>query len=316
MAHQNKILSWLLESKNPSVKYRTLTELMDYSESDHDVIETKKQIAHSKPVENLFDKMHPDGYWLQKNPRTKKVVGDGVEYGSFATTHFVLSYLAELGLTRENPLIEKVAERYLSLQADDGDWWLHMSCLIGYNIHTFIKLGYKNDERVKRATDYLLNKNLPDGGYLCSMHEKKYKTKMPKSCIRGSAKALLAFSFIPELYDHPRVKLLIDYFLNRNGIYKTKDLTSFANKDMYRFTYPITWGTNSWEILLALSKMGYGKDERLNSAWEFIESKKTENGKYRLDYSPGQSPWKVGKKGEENKWLTFYILLAKKIASK
>jgi len=312
LAASDEVLEWLLEPSNPSVRYRTFLELLDFPSDQNDVIEAKSQITESKDVQDLIKKMHPEGYWLQKNPRTNKFVGEGVEYGSFATTHFILSYLAELGLTKENPIIEKAAERYLNLQADDGDWWLHMSCLIGYNIHTFIKLGYANDDRVKRAINYLLNKKLPDGGYLCDMHEKKYKTKLPKSCIRGADKVLLAFSLLPEYFNHPRILDLVNYFLNRNAIFKSNDHTSFANKDMSIFTYPITWGANSWEILLALSRMGYGNDERLISAWKYIDSKQKSNGKFNLDYSPGQSPWKVGRKGEENKWITFYVLLAYK----
>jgi hypothetical protein len=92
--------------------------------------------------------MHPDGYWLQRNPRTKEYVGDGVVYGSFATTHFCLAYLAELGMDGSHPQVAKAAERYLNLQKPDGDWWDHFSCLIGYNIRTFILLGYREDERV------------------------------------------------------------------------------------------------------------------------------------------------------------------------
>ena len=33
---------------------------------------------------------------------------------------------------------------------------------------------------------------------------------------------------------------------------------------------------------------------------------------YPLDFTPAQSPWKVGKKGEANAWVTFYVLLALK----
>lgn len=315
MAKQ-EVISWLLEESNPSVRYRTLVELLDYKENDSEVVDSMKLIPNTKDVKNLFSKMHPDGYWLQKNPRTKQILGDGVAYGSYATTHFILSYLAELGLTKENEIVAKAAERYLSLQAEDGDWWLHMSCLIGYNIHTFIKLGYKDDIRVKKALDFLLNQELPDNGYLCDMHIKKYKTKLPKSCIRGSAKALTAFSLVQDLYEHERVKKLLEYFLDRNAIYKSKDLNQFVNKDVIRFTYPITWGTNTYEILLALSRMGFGNDKRLDDAWEFMKSRETENGRYILDYSPGQSPWKVGKKGEENKWITFYVLLAEKYRSR
>lgn len=298
----------LLNSQNVSIRYRALTELLNENESNPDVKKLLNEIPNSLPVKTLLNKMHPDGYWLQKNPRTGEILGDGVEYGSYATTHFVLSYLMELGLTKNHPLVRKASERYLNLQAEDGDWWLHMSCLHGFNIRTFVRLGYKDDPRIWKSVELMLNTNRKDCGYLCDMHEKKRKNK--KSCYRGSLKMLLAFSELPEVWEHKRVKELIEYFMNRKGIFNSK-LNKYVNKDVERISFPFTWGANNWEMLLALSKMGYGNDPCLNEAWELLESRKQDEGLYYLDYTPGQSPLKVGAKGLPNEWITFYILLAK-----
>lgn len=304
-----EVFEWLLASDNPSVRYRTLVELMDRGGSE-EALEAKKAILESKPVRKLMEAMHPDGYWLQKNYKGR-ITGDGVEYGSFGTTHFCLSYCAELGLDRSQPFIEKAASRYLGLQKEDGDWWEHISCLYGYNIRTFVMLGYRDDKRVQKAIDLMLCTKRPDGGYLCDMHEKG-KGKPPKSCIRGSAKALLAFSALPEYWEHERCLKLADYFLNRNGIYRNSDPKVFACRDMEGDSFPIIWGTNVWEILYALSRMGYGKDERLREAWRVMESRKDADGRYLLNQTPGQCPWKVGKAGEPNQWITLYCMLAEK----
>jgi hypothetical protein len=180
---------------------------------DPEVIECKRQITESNPVKSLLSKMNPNGYWLQKNPRTGEVLGDGVKYGSFATTHYCVSYLAELGMDRSNPKVAKAAERYLNLQCADGDFYQHFSCLLGLNIRTYTMLGFKDDPRIRKSIDLLLNTERPDGGYLCDMHEGKFKVKAVKSCVRGSVKALLAFSYLPEYWRHNRVKELVDYFV-------------------------------------------------------------------------------------------------------
>src|SRR5512145_1522732 len=151
----NDIIQWLLEDDNPSVQLRTLKELLDHDDSKPEVRRAKSATLESQPVQSLLAKMHPDGYWLQKNPRTQEVIGAGVVYGSFATTHFCLAYLAELGLDRAHPQVEKAAERYLDLQQPDGDWYGHFSCLLGYNIRTFVLLGYQDDPRLKRAVELL-----------------------------------------------------------------------------------------------------------------------------------------------------------------
>lgn len=309
------LIQWLLQDEEPSLRWRTLKELLDLEDSHPEVIRAKTAIPGSVPVTDILKKMHPDGYWLQRNPRTKEYVGDGVVYGSFATTHFCLAYLAELGMDGSHPQVAKAAERYLNLQKPDGDWWDHFSCLIGYNIRTFILLGYREDERVNRAIELMLQTERVDGGYLCDWHEGKYKTRQVKSCIRGAVKCLLAFSELAEYWDHPRCRQLVDYFLQRGGVYRSGHPTVFVNDDMARFSFPIIWRANLWEVLFALSKMGYGNDVRLERAWRALSDRADETGRHTLDWTPTECPWKVGKRRDPNRWITFYALLAEKYRS-
>ena len=308
----DKTLNWLLNRDNPSLRYRIMTELLEIPENNSEIIELKKLIPRSPQVLQILTKMHPDGYWLQQNQTTKKYVGDDVEYGSYATTHFCLSYLSELGLTKENHLVAKAAERYLNLQKDDGDWLQHLSCLYGFNIRTFIKLGYRNDSRIQKSIDLMLQTNRFDDGYLCDMHEKK--TKKKKSCIRGATKVLLAFTELPEYWNHNRCISLINYFLDREAVYQRTDKSKFVNKDIFANSFPSGWYTNLWEILYSLSKIGYGQDVKLKRAWDLLNSKLDVDGRMKLDWTPTRCIWKIGKKDENNEWLTFYVLLAKKYA--
>ena len=310
MFASEKILNWLLELENPSLRYRTLVELLDTSPEDKNAIECKGRIAESAPVRYLLSKMHPDGYWLQRKPSTGKMVGDGAEYGAFGTTHYCLSYLAELGMDKSDAKVAKAADRYLNLQKVDGDFYGHFSCLLGLNIRTFTMLGYKDDPRVRKSIGLLLDTDRPDGGYLCDMHEGKYKTRPVKSCIRGSVKALLAFSHHPEYWENERVRRLVDYFLLRGGIFKRSNPDELVNKDMERTSYPITWRANVFEVLLALSRMGYGRYTELDRAWSLLDSRADEGGRYVLDWTPQQSPWRVGERNQPNKWVTFYTCLA------
>lgn len=316
MKTPNDTIQWLLEGDDPSVQYRTLREVLGRSEDAPDVKQAKVAILRSKPVQRLLGRMHPDGYWLQKNPRTQDIVGDDVEYGAFGTTHFCLAYLAELGLDRTQPQVEKAADRYLALQQPDGDWYRHFSCLLGYNVRTFALLGYRHDRRLKRALELLAGTDREDGGYLCEMHEGKYRLRTVKSCIRGSVKALLAFSEFPDYWDHPRCTGLVDYFLRRGGIFQSANPSTPVNQDMQNLSFPITWRANSWEVLYALSKMGHGRDESLQAAWAALESKSDRDQRFYLDWTPTQCPWKVGRRGEVNKWITFYVEAARKYSTK
>jgi hypothetical protein len=309
-----EVIKWLLEDEIPSVRYRALTGLLDHPADDPAVQAAKAAIPTSPDVVRIFKRMHPDGYWLQKSASYGGYVGDGTLYGSFASTHFVLAYLAELGMDRSHPDIARASDRYLDLQQPDGDFLGHYSCLFGYNIRTFILLGYRDDPRLQKTIDLMLRTVRVDGGYLCDMHEGKYKTRETRSCIRGCVKALMAFAEMPEYWDHPRSLALVDYFRVREGIFKSRDLTKPINKDVNTTRFPIAWRASITDILYALSRMGYGREVWLARAWDALEQKKDPHGRYILDWAPAQAPLKPGPRSEANKWVTLYALLARKYA--
>jgi len=303
------ILDWLLEPRDPFIRYRTLAELLGESPEDPALLEARAAIVQSKAVARILDRMHPEGYWLARDSAGRPV-GEGVEYGSFATTHFCLAALAELGMDKSDPRIARAADRYLDLQGEDGDYWKHMSCLYAYNLRTFFMLGLGDDPRVKRTVSLMIETERPDGGYLCDLHEGKRKTRPVRSCARGSAKALMAYSALPGLWDSPRCVALVDYFLRRGGIYRSDDADRFVTREAAQTIFPFTWGAGLLDVLLALSTMGHGRSPRLARAWSVLEGKRDQQGRYRLDWTPTQSLLKAGRRGAPNKWITFYALLA------
>jgi hypothetical protein len=314
MALTPELLDWLLEEDNPSVRYRTLTELLDVAPKDPQVQQAKAQIPESKSVQKIFAKMHPDGYWLHRGK------GAGIEYSS-ASTHFVLAFLAELGLDRQDERIARAVERYLSLTEPDvpnpqiwqipPDYRNHQSCLYAYNLRTFVMFGYHDDPRIQDRIAVLLADERHDGGYLCDRPTFKAKTK---SCIRGSIKALMAFAVLPELWETPRCHQLVDYFLRRRVLFRTRQPEELVRDELARTGFPFMISGSLLEPLYALSRMGYGQDERLQPAWGILESKRDENGRYVLDWHK-QTLFDPGDKGQPNKWATLYACLAQKYRS-
>ncbi|MBY8984371.1 MAG: hypothetical protein KGD65_04830 [Candidatus Lokiarchaeota archaeon] len=309
------VTEWLLEEENPSIRYCTMRELQEVPESDPNLQLVKNQISSYQPVKNMLDAMHPEGYWEVFSPKTKKSYGKGVEYRQ-DSTHFILGYLAELGMTREDPKIEKAANRYLSLQQPDGDFIGHSSCLLGMNIRTFIFLGFKDDPRLKKTINLMKKLVRHDDGYLCDRYEGKRKRSPVKSCVRGSVKVLHALAELPELWDESFSKKIVDYFLNRNILYKTTEPETYVNKDAGLTIFPFNWRFGLIDILLPLAKMGYGKDVRMESAWKVLVRHKTVEGKYICDWILNNKYWKIGKSGLANKWITFYAYLCLKYKEK
>lgn len=93
-----------LEPENPSVRCCTLTQLPGTLQDETEVQQVRAAILTSKPVQRIYAKMHPDGYWLHRG------VGAAVSYAMSSSTHFVLSCLAELGLDRTDKELTTVAD--------------------------------------------------------------------------------------------------------------------------------------------------------------------------------------------------------------
>jgi len=296
------VLDWLFQSGDPSLRFRVQRDLLE-GESDPSL---QKEIANSKLVTKIFAKMHPDGMWLHEG------VGAGLDYSHGKTTHFILSYLAELGLDKSDPRIDLAVNRYLNLNIHEK--WLsgpdHLtgqSCLYAQNIRTFCLLGYQNDPRMQERIATLQSEVRHDGGYLCRRLSYTQKTK---SCIRGTLKALMAYAELPELWNSESCQRTVQYFLTRNVYFKKTNPTEKIRGGMGTI-FPFVIYSSLLEPLYALTKMGYGNHPALNDAWEELEKRNNGEGKYKLDWYTN-SLFMPGKKGEINEWVTLYAYLALK----
>jgi len=62
-------IDWLLEEDNPSIRYWTLKDLLDKSETEPEVAEAKGKICESKEVKMIFSKSDINGgpFWSKPN---------------------------------------------------------------------------------------------------------------------------------------------------------------------------------------------------------------------------------------------------------
>jgi hypothetical protein len=296
------VLDWLLQSGDPSIRFRVERDLLEIKPKPF----LQEEIANSKIVTKIFAKMHPDGMWLHQG------LGAGLDYSHGKTTHFILSYLAEVGLDKSDPRIDLAVNRYLNLNIHEK--WLsgpdHLtgqSCLYAQNIRTFCLHGYQNDPRMQERIATLQSEVRHDGGYLC---RRLSYTQNTKSCIRGTLKALMAYAELPELWNTESCQRTVQYFLTRNVYFKKTKPTEKIRGGMVTI-FPFVIYCSLLEPLYALSKMGYGNHPALNDAWEELEKRNNGEGKYILDWYTN-SLFMPGKKGEINEWVTLYAYLALK----
>jgi prenyltransferase beta subunit len=187
----------LLEEDNPSVRYWTLKDLPDKSESEPEVAKAKAKISKSEEVQMIFSKIDTNGgpFWSKSN---------GNIYWGTLSTGSVLWFLAETGLTRKEREIEDLTKFLLRYQSAEGffklsprgpGWW---SCFTATVLGALLRFGYVNDERVHKGIEWLFRTQRLDGGWYCTKNSLKGGPKEKlDSCPHSVLNVLWAFMNTP-----------------------------------------------------------------------------------------------------------------------
>ena len=163
------MLNWLLEEDEPSARYHTLVDLQERSQNDQRVASTRNRIGKVGWASKILAKQKENTYW--DNPKSCYVP-------KFSACSWQLVVLADLGLTSKDPRVGKAVDHLLELHnVDSGGISLRPTgnakfephiCATGNMVRALAKMGYAEDHRVLRAMDWLLSKQLADGGWNCS----------------------------------------------------------------------------------------------------------------------------------------------------
>jgi hypothetical protein len=271
MIYNESVINWLLEDENPSVKYRTLVELLGKSKEEPELEAIKNKIINGKEVSRIFSKLDSNGLWSHTQNN----------FGSFTTTYYLMA-LSELGMDKKDERIAKIVEWYIPYLEENDN---HLCAFDPLTLRTLVMLGFNTNERVKALINRYINRTRFDGGYLCIWKKNKYKgqSKLPKSCIQISGKTLLLFATLPDEYKSlDSCKKIVDYFLRRQVMYNTNDLNNIIinTKNYFPLIVP---QISLYHYLYSLSVLGYGNFEELTNAWLLLETKKDSSGKFLLE---------------------------------
>jgi hypothetical protein len=94
----NSVINWLLENDQPSIRYLTLTQLLERSESDPEVQAAKRAITRTGWAKEILDKQDPAGWWISK---------ESLYQPKYVSTNWMALILSDLGVTKEDPRVAK-----------------------------------------------------------------------------------------------------------------------------------------------------------------------------------------------------------------
>jgi hypothetical protein len=317
---------WLLEEDNPSVRYFTLSQLLDRPETDNEVKEAKKAIMNVGIVPKILAKMNEDGYWEAPT----------VFYSAkYKGTSWQLIILAELAADPTDKRIKKACEFILQNSQHHESRGFSMAraektgggrqsgvipCLTGNMVYSLIRLGYLEDPRVQAGIRWITTYQRFDDGDEPAPKGwpyDRYKVCFGKhTCHMGAVKALKALAEIPTNQRNPDVEATIkkgaEHMLKHHIHKRSHDLSKVSKPGWLHFGFPLMYQDDALEVLGILTKLGY-RDERMQEAVDLVLSKQDAQGKWKLENTyNGRFQTNIEHKGEPSKWITLKALEALK----
>jgi hypothetical protein len=292
-------IPWLLEPENPSVRYWTLTDILDRPADDADMQETRAGIAQSPLVQELFASQHPDGHW--GDDETKPYTARGA-VGA-------LGMLFMLGAEPDERTAAGCDSLLRFCQHESGGFSLTKTrrsgifpCTTGEHLPMLAYFGLGDDPRVQRAFAFVVEDMSTDDALDCGRYSHQ-------DCLWGAIASLNGLAALPDHLRSPQpeqvVHRLADALLDADYDFEGE------HKRWFTFGVPRAWDLRS--ALLALAAHGCGRDPRFTPLLDLFLARQNEEGRW-LCGSVSRT-WPLEKRNRPSKWVTLDALrLLKMIA--
>ena len=313
---------WLLEEENPSIRYFTLTELLDKPNTDPDVKKARRAIMSDPVVVKILSRQKDGGYWGKPQ--------DFYVHAKYKGTVWTLLLLAQLGADGKNDRIKNGCEFILDYSQDrrSGGFAIHgngvtggnhskvIPCLTGNMLWCLIRFGLLNDSRVRQGLNWIVKYLRFDDGDTRAPNEWPYEKLKPcwdkHTCHMAVVKSLKALAEIPPNKRSKGVNETIEKaaeFILAHHIFKrSHNLQQISIPKWLRFGYPLMWNDDILEILGILAKLGY-RDKRMERALDKIINKQDNSGRWKLESTfNGRTQVNIEQLGKPSKWITLQAL--------
>ncbi len=263
------VLDWLLEEDQPSVRYHTLTRLLDRPESDPNVKSARSMIAKKGWAADILSGQSDGGWW---------VTDESLYRPKYTATNWMLLTLADLELTRTEPRVKKACELWIERFAkpDGGFATENMRkselCLVGNTARALVQFGYAEHPKVRSAFAWLVKAQKENGGWHC----------WGKNGVLDAWEGMSAFAAYPKQKWTRSIKRAVErgaeFYLERE-LYKQ----GARYGPWFRFHCPIHYYYDLLVGLDFLTALGFGDDRRLGYATRLLKERRRPDGRWNLD---------------------------------
>ncbi len=288
MDERDPAVSWLLESGDPSMRYLTLTEVLDEPPDSKHARLARKLIPSGPIVQTLLSGQAQDG-------------GFGVHpYQKWTGSHWRLVSLVELGIAGKFPLAVQAANEVLDWVTGEGHVrgiekvnGLTRRCASqeGNALAVCSRLGLVKDPRVRQLAGSLVEWQWPDGGWNCDRREDVKHSSFNESL--ATLWGLVEYYRATGDRDSLRAADNAAEFFLRHRLFRScrsneERPPETFHGSMYRVIhpwtqlhYPLYWHYDILQALLILSRAGKLDDPRTREALDLVLAKRGPDGLWR-----------------------------------
>jgi hypothetical protein len=290
-------IGWLLSSKDPSIRFLTLTEVLGRSMRSREVREARDRITDGPRIRALLKGQRRDG-------------GFGVHpYAKWTGGFWRLISLVDLAIPSDHPgarlavghvldWVESPVHRR-SIKTIAGRVRQH-ACHEGFMLAVCSRLGLAREARVRSLRDSLLMAQWPDGGWNCdpdpdASHSSFHETFAPLWGLHEYART----SGDPEAA--AAADRAAEFFL-RHGLFRSESTGLVVDPGWLRLRYPSYWHYDVLQGLLVLSRAGRVTDHRARDALDVLQDKRRRHGCWQAEGYWWRPPGSRGSNVEVVDW--------------
>ena len=287
----DQAVAWLLKNENPGIRYWTLTDILERSQSDAEVVSALNGIEFWDPVAAYLREQRPAGYWGD---------GEDVYWPKWRATVWALILLAELGVPGTNPPIRRGSEYFLQvMDRQDRSWpppkypdedlrgWrlVWEPCVTGNMARTLTGFGFESDPRVREMFEWLVQNQRDDGGWNCDT-EGRNGEPVHHSSFMSTIEPLWAFSSL-DAQKWPRggreaVERGVEFLLI-HGLFKSDKNGRVIRQEWTQLHFPLFYFYDILHGLRVVTALGFGGDDRTKDARELLLSKRLPEGTWPME---------------------------------
>lgn len=248
-----KILDWLLAG-DPAIRWQTLRDLMN---ADQKTVEMERQrVAEQGWGAQLLVLQQPSGMW-----------GGGMYGPKWISTHYTMLTLRQIGLAPEHPQALKACQLMIDrgFFTDGGinffskAWKYSETCVTGM-VLSILAWFHFTDPRLDRIVQYLLDQQMPDGGWNCESYKGATHSSLHTtiSVLEGLAEYCRLIqeqgNGIGDMADEIRARVYSSQaraheFLLTHHLFRSHRTGEVIDNRMLRFPFPPRW---KYDVLRAL----------------------------------------------------------------